>query len=75
MGKVTLPSIDFNRPPTLFFSSNFFNTVLETFFSETDLRQRSIDILKRRQILDIGGWAECVPAGRKLSLSLEKVQV
>jgi hypothetical protein len=71
IGTVSLPFIDFNRPPT-FFPTIFFNTVSETFFFETVLRQRSIDILNRRQILDIGGWPECVPGGRKVPLSLEK---
>jgi len=60
-----LPFIDFNRPPTLL-PAIFFNSVVRNIFSETVLRQRSIDILNRRQILDIGGWTECVPSGRKV---------
>jgi hypothetical protein len=45
------------------------------FFSETILRQRSNDILNWGQILDIGGWAECVPAGRKVPLSLKNASL
>jgi hypothetical protein len=56
-----LPAIDFNRAPTTF-PTIFFNTGVGKSFSETVLRQRNIDILNRREILDIGGWAECVPA-------------
>ena len=73
---MNLPFIDFNRTPTLF--QTFFFLIQcrkHFFFPEIVLRQRSIDILNLKQILDIGGWAECVPAGRKVSLSFKKVQV
>ena len=71
MGTRNLPFIDFNRAPTVFPAVFFLIQVFGNFFSETVLRQRSIDILNRRQILDIGGWVECVPSGRKVSLSLK----
>jgi hypothetical protein len=52
----------------------FFLNKMSDFF-RTVLRQRNIDILNRRPILDIGGRAECVLAGSKVSLSLKKVKV
>jgi hypothetical protein len=74
MGTVNLPFIDFIAHRHSF-QQFFFNTGVGNIFSETVLRQRNIDILNRRQILDIGGCAECVPAVRKVSLLLKSASL